>query len=528
MPPRQKQKQRSVKGRLQLLPEMTLEIQVEIYRYLGSCDLLHMSQTCKRFRTFFLNRSVANERLWAQARANTGDLPERPPFMSEPAFIHLLYSPPYRRQRYYLLMDRQYAQRCETWHNAQVDRRIDEVIGHLRAKGWAKEVDALDPDEREELSQLPLVRQAVPKLTTAESNTICECKTVQRILEKKRHERIRREREPVLLARFDALEEAIRSHYVRLPRTASMEFRPRYIDFAFTDNSFRALLDAPTEQSVTATDFADLVPDATAAWEATQREELAAAIKAELPFAIPEDVDVLDLAVAFFPCPCGVEKYLLEHGAKDPLRFPAILGHSCPRKNRYTGQVSEDDLYSAAAMYGGIEHGFPVNTVGLRPFNVQNVPVSTGAIRQACNVVKAMGYDPARTTLSDLQGCNVLLTCVQCAETRSDVRVYTWDAAIRHLIAAMARRGPNHDKWQRVEDSRMERAHRLEESDHDRWMRRSTARYEQLIWSCSLCIQFDAKGKDMETHRITLLCTGIFLPTLTAASKMGPYTFTRT
>ena len=64
----------------------------QIYSYLELKDLLNLSRTCKKFREFFLNRKM-NESLWKQARINTDGAPERPPFLSEPAFVHLLYSP---------------------------------------------------------------------------------------------------------------------------------------------------------------------------------------------------------------------------------------------------------------------------------------------------------------------------------------------------------------------------------------------------------------------------------------------------
>ncbi|KAI0664540.1 hypothetical protein C8Q70DRAFT_243829 [Cubamyces menziesii] len=575
MSSRQKQSQRSVKGRLQSLPEMALEIQVEIYQYLTSCDLLHLSQTCKRFRAFFLNRSVANERLWTQARANTDDLPERPSFMSEPAFIHLLYSPychhrdcnsartpiwhyqwfarychkclmtesvsykdaekeivkclgkwappietvlsiahteeyqkTHKEQRHgrvhkahrddllkqwnHALCARQatltqnaslqmqnnekykiargliemmkaelaerraYAEKCMIWHQTQQTHRIDEIIEHLKAKGWTKEVEALELDEKlkRELSYLPIVRRSL-KLTAAECNRVCANKAVHKLLEQKRHERLTQERRQVLLKRFDALEEAICRHYVRLPRTASMEFRPRYIDFVFVDEC-RALLDTPTERSITAADFVGLIPDITATWEAMQREQLTEAIRQVLPFAVPKGIDVLELAVAFIPCPCGVSKDFPTHDAKDPLRFPAILGHDCPRQIRRTVPVSECDLYGSTAMYGGVEHEPEVVISGLRPFDVKNVPISKKAIGKACAVIEAMGCDPAQTTVSSLQGRDVMLTCRRCGEVDfprfiGDVHLYTWDAAIRHVVATTTRRVPGHDKWKMAE-----------------------------------------------------------------------------
>ncbi|KAH9893142.1 hypothetical protein C8Q73DRAFT_519509 [Cubamyces lactineus] len=620
MPSCQNQKQRSTKGRLQSLPEMALEIQVEIYQYLESCDLFHLSRTCKRFRAFFLNRNVMNEKLWMQARVNTDDLPERPPFMSEPAFIHLLYSPychrcgcnstrtsssiwdwftrcchkcltevsvsykdaqkvikkhfdgwasryvspiegvlavvhtedsEYERARRRSRRDRVHqqhlnellkrwststtssvpmprqdlikiardfgraekieltkrkacAKQCKIWHNTQKARRINEIIEYLIAKGWEKEVEDLTHANRKELSQLPLVNKAA-KLTTAECYKACASKKAQQILNETRQKRLTRERTTVLLARFDALEEAICRHYIRLPRTASMEFRPRGIDFVFTDEC-KALLDAPTEQLVTAADFVDLIPCVTAAWEATQREQLAAAVRQALSFIDPDGADVLDLAIVFFPCPCGVSQMFRGHDAKDPLRYPAILGHNCLREKRYADDVPECDLYSSLAMYRGVEHESQDTISGLQPFDVKNVPVSKEAMRKACDVIRAMGYDPTRTTMRDLQGCDVLLTCVRCGEVPNprfygDTRLFTWDAAIRHLLATMTSHNPIHDKWAPMDDSMLKHmCHRLEESDHTRWMKRPTPRYNELIWSCSLCIAFDANGEKMEQH----------------------------
>ncbi|KAI0753828.1 hypothetical protein C8Q74DRAFT_1222360 [Fomes fomentarius] len=80
------------RGSLQLeeLPHLAIEIQLKVYSYLYSSDLLALARTCKKFRAFFLHRS--NEPLWHGAHENAGNLPPCPPFMSEPAFMNLLFS----------------------------------------------------------------------------------------------------------------------------------------------------------------------------------------------------------------------------------------------------------------------------------------------------------------------------------------------------------------------------------------------------------------------------------------------------
>ncbi|KAI0753869.1 hypothetical protein C8Q74DRAFT_345030 [Fomes fomentarius] len=78
------------RGSLQDLPHLAIEIQLKVYSYLCPRDLLVLARTCKQFRAFFLHRS--NEPLWHAARENVENLPRCPPFMSEPAFMNLLFS----------------------------------------------------------------------------------------------------------------------------------------------------------------------------------------------------------------------------------------------------------------------------------------------------------------------------------------------------------------------------------------------------------------------------------------------------
>ncbi|KAI0667087.1 hypothetical protein C8Q78DRAFT_1056442 [Trametes maxima] len=79
------------RGTLQQLPEMPIEIQDMIFHDLGPQDLLNLSRTCKRVRSHFLSRE--NERLWKAAIENAPEgLPAQPPWLSAPAFVHLLYS----------------------------------------------------------------------------------------------------------------------------------------------------------------------------------------------------------------------------------------------------------------------------------------------------------------------------------------------------------------------------------------------------------------------------------------------------
>ncbi|KAJ6596731.1 hypothetical protein B0H10DRAFT_2088024 [Mycena sp. CBHHK59/15] len=76
-----------------MLPDMPLDVLMEIFKLLKPRDLLRLSRTTKAFRGFLMNR--ANAGVWRQASANVkeedGDPPGCPSYMSEPAWASLLY-----------------------------------------------------------------------------------------------------------------------------------------------------------------------------------------------------------------------------------------------------------------------------------------------------------------------------------------------------------------------------------------------------------------------------------------------------
>ncbi|KAI9062769.1 hypothetical protein FKP32DRAFT_831400 [Trametes sanguinea] len=82
---------RGRRGSLKDLPEMPIDVLNEIFSYLHPQDLLSLSQTSKVLRNFLLN--PCSLRIWRDARERAEESPPLPPFLSEPAYPHLLYSP---------------------------------------------------------------------------------------------------------------------------------------------------------------------------------------------------------------------------------------------------------------------------------------------------------------------------------------------------------------------------------------------------------------------------------------------------
>lgn len=72
-------------------PDSELTSYLKIFSHLEPIDLLHLTRVAKAFRSFLLGKQTVG--IWASARRNVDDLPECPPFLSEPAYAHLMFSP---------------------------------------------------------------------------------------------------------------------------------------------------------------------------------------------------------------------------------------------------------------------------------------------------------------------------------------------------------------------------------------------------------------------------------------------------
>ncbi|KAI0332686.1 hypothetical protein GY45DRAFT_1432897 [Cubamyces sp. BRFM 1775] len=599
------------KGHLNTLPEIALEIQLEIYSYLELKDLFNLSRTCKKFRKFFLNRKI-NKSLWKQARINTDGFPKRPPFLSEPAFVHLLYSPHCHRcacsnvhsviwawfTRYcskclrevtvnwaeaddysqtcgasYLFVgrspfvmlnvvepsygyshkhsniynrfhkeqleqlfaewrkicppnthnwDQTYkiarefeervgaelryrnscAERCKAWFDEQEDKRgallnaartarFDEIVSRLQEGEWEKEIAFMGSKGLHDMAALPVVRQAA-KLTPKAWQNVYE--RLEGYLNGVRKERITAERRAVLQSRLDMFDEVIRDHYVHLPRSEAMEYRPRSVDFAFID-CVRQLLDAPNERLTDRADIEAIIPDIAARWEAEQKDKLLRMIRDAFPDPVPDDIDVFSLAVAVFGCSCiGRDDYWVTtpgHGEPPPPRFPAILGHDCMRNLQYYDTRERSEYADIATKHRSAAG------VAQQPFKVDCNKRTEEVVKEACKVIEALGLDPMRTTVDDLKDCEVRLRCLSCPEQKGGY-AFTWETAINHACSYIGF-ATKHDEWILVEGEQLKRTRHLEAKAHDVTFTSKAAR-ENVIWSCSLCVDVDEKWPRLQEH----------------------------
>ncbi|GJE92830.1 F-box protein [Phanerochaete sordida] len=77
------------RGGLENMPNMPLDILVEIMGYLMPMDLLNLARTSRDFRSFLMARSATP--LWKAARQNVEGLPDCPVDLSEPAYANLAF-----------------------------------------------------------------------------------------------------------------------------------------------------------------------------------------------------------------------------------------------------------------------------------------------------------------------------------------------------------------------------------------------------------------------------------------------------
>lgn len=250
----------------------------------------------------------------------------------------------------------------------------------------------------------------------------------------------------LLKTRFGILEKALVAHYVTLPRTARMDYRPQYIDFAFTPEC-RAIVDVPASEPVTVEQFAAVIPALAQKWDADCRKALTDYLLPHLG-DIPADVDPLKLAISFFSC--GSSTLLRELGE---LRYPTVIKHHCFRgdcfrhaRNYTIGTFFEDDVYTRTVKSLDWTEFDLKQQLQSKPDNELQINVpwqvrATGDRDKARTVlvvdimrriVSASGLDPARALLEDLEQSDVWLRCVTC-ETQhphNEILAMSWKGAV--------------------------------------------------------------------------------------------------
>ncbi|KIJ10771.1 hypothetical protein PAXINDRAFT_16240 [Paxillus involutus ATCC 200175] len=179
------------RGRLEMMPEMNLDILFYIFGFLHPMDILNLARTTKSFRQLLMRKSSAF--IWKTSCKQIDGLPDCPPDLTEPQYVNLVFDPHCHaipgefvdrgRRRVYLVVRataqalheefkqvpvlerdgfikgkyRQHATKCEVWHRGVTEarkfeledvraERTDAISARLRDLGYGDEIDYFGPD----------------------------------------------------------------------------------------------------------------------------------------------------------------------------------------------------------------------------------------------------------------------------------------------------------------------------------------------------------------------------------------------
>ncbi|CDO76819.1 hypothetical protein BN946_scf185033.g16 [Trametes cinnabarina] len=572
---------RGRRGSLKDLPEMPVDILNEIFSYLHPKDLLNLARTSKAFREFLLNKR--NVHMWRIARKRDQDIPPIPPFLSEPAYAHLLFSAychacgkgpvhkvmwiwfkrycqaclpkqrknlrpdtlnrlrdkktletfgwkftdilnvidfregryyrvqsniyhepqlqqflqewnaaesaearakVYRRQKAAVVQRQAHAKVLERWWKRRQDDRsgeLDEIrqqrwidiCNRLEQAGWGDEIRRLrgTSDGRAELSRVRILHQPV-KLTDKAYETVL--RELDSLLNQTRNAMQTERRLDTLTKNLKLLDQAIKAHYVQIPRKPRMLCRPRVGDFVF-EPEVEALLTGPTADDLKVDDFAAIVPTLGSRWEEPIREELRNKVRSQVA-GISSDIDPLELAVACFDCP-RFGCYSLEQ----PMRYPGILFHGCLRECRHSYTPYALDVRTVTDK---MRHPALQFTCSL---------VTDNLISDAKQLLTVLGMSPATTTCHELVQKDLKLRrkkC-QCAPNGNDCGLYTFDVALM-----LSKKKRDFDQWRLATPEELQAISLL--GVQSRLTPGNTG--YRTSWHCALCLEWAGCHDEVTKH----------------------------
>ncbi|KAI0829124.1 hypothetical protein BC628DRAFT_1362651 [Trametes gibbosa] len=373
----------------------------------------------------------------------------------------------------------------------------DSILERLKDIGWGPEVEFLGRDGLAQMAALPGVRRST-KLT--QSAWVKVLAVLDPLLIEARSRRLEMQHRTILRARFDALEEALIAHYVKLPRNPRMDCRPTYIDLAFTPEC-RAIIDVPQSETVTMEDFIPVISTVTEKWEDDLKVKLRAYIRRFLGDIAP-GVDPITLAVAVFQC----------ENSWDSLWWPNLLTHSCEthyvlcfrRAIADPINFKNDDAYTyrVKALYWKGQNSYhEEHRVLFRPDILQPSERALQAIARMYTIVSACGLDPARATIEDLERSDVWLRCLSCERrfVQYTPSAMLWKGAYQHYSNPPYSQVIDHE-WDRADEDDLSLVRAALDSPPSTYWKLDLG----LRLSCSLCLAFDSDPLEMKKHLQTI------------------------
>lgn len=299
------------------------------------------------------------------------------------------------------------------------------IITRLRELGWDEDLNYIQARKYYQLTTLPQVRVAktltdrgIYQFVSKEKGR-ADCSIdlgwvkirdeVVACMESVKARRLAEEWKSILERRLDAFSSMMTSFYSEKRRTIADEMKPLFADFAFMPE-IRNLIEAPRTTNITSDTFLAIrgqVPALIENWEVDVKERLAALITERIDVA--ENVDPVDLAVAFFEC----------RNCQAVLEYPDVVGHPCLRPNYYSYMNM-----SVAGIYDRVAFAM----AGARKWSCSTLGVSN-TFQRVRSIVQACGKDPSSTTRQEMDDSDIRLWQRNRVSHVGVKEITTWRAA---------------------------------------------------------------------------------------------------
>ncbi|KAH9951402.1 hypothetical protein B0H21DRAFT_718883 [Amylocystis lapponica] len=347
--------------------------------------------------------------------------------------------------------------RCQRWND---------ILEKLREIGYSEELE--DRETRYKLRKLPQAQLSKPLTDRAWLNIRADLIATlgPSLKDQRENERLNKAHAELIQNALTVLKEVILEHYGTL-KPAQVDQMPLFEDLAHL-SQIRYSLDIPLEdlQSLDISTLRDhwraSLPQLILTWQNNIKAELTAMIIQAMD--IPEDVDVLALAVAIFDCTtCG-----------RVLRYPALLVHGC--------------MHPLSGSWEYDTYGRLVCSVGEPLLWKSSVVSFSSTLERTRPIMQACGLPIERTDVQRIENLGVRVCAIE--RDNPQVRmVMTWRAAVEGDWQDVV--------WELPDVDACARAARLDASSYTDMLRLFK---EWPQWCCSLC--FDPYWRKQTFERV--------------------------
>lgn len=293
-----------------------------------------------------------------------------------------------------------------------------------------------------------------------------------------KEQRLKEERREVFLRRMSRIFSLVADDYMTPRRTAASEFNPTVVDLVLMPQ-MRAIIDVPGDTIVdneeTLNMIHKLLPSLIDEWQSDVKATLHNLMKQD--FSDDGYGNPLDLAIAYFNCAhCG-----------KIYPYPQVIAHRCLRPAWAPYYEDPTGLYERAAFQTGRCRAFKSSRLGFSTV----LPI-------ARKIIELCGKNPARTTMDEMNGLDIMLSCTNLSRPETRL-VMSWRAAVCVVLfiywAALSHTQVQHE-WSSSDDSADSRVWDVATEDEAAMVKEvqarnneelHAARERKYLWCCSLC-----------------------------------------